>query len=89
MSGGNGIERLAHQVAQEVGKRLGAHDFSHTPQVYPGSHENSGAPFVVCWEQGPCQWSYLYDVLYEIGEQVGVYLEPVNHFVVGVYPIPK
>jgi hypothetical protein len=89
MGGDNGIEDLARRVAEEVGKRLGAHDFSSSPQVYPGGHEGSSAPFVVSWEQGPFQWTYQYDVLYSLCEEIGVFLEAVNHFALGVYPIPR
>lgn len=59
---------------------------------YPGPKVNeyyseSGHP-VVIWEEGPEQWPMLFAETEQAAEvrEVGVYFEPVNHVVLGVYP---
>lgn len=79
-------EEQANRVATAIAEQFGAGSGTCRPQVYPGSHEGSAAPFVVSWEQGPFQWPYQQEALFAIGQQINVYLEAVNHFALGVYP---
>jgi|GEM_PF-4183980 len=83
---GTVTEEQANRVAQSVAEQFGAADEPDRPQVYPGAHEGSAAPFVVSWEQGPFQWPYQHRLLFDVGQRAGVYLEAVNHFALAVYP---
>ncbi|MDD4865710.1 MAG: hypothetical protein PHQ28_00835 [Mycobacterium sp.] len=86
MSAGTVMEQRAERVAAAVANRLGGHNGPNKPRVYTGAHEGSAAPFIVSWEEGPFQWPYQYDLLHALSEEIDVYLEPVSHFVVAVYP---
>jgi hypothetical protein len=79
-------EEQAIRVADAIAERFGFGSGAGRPQVYPGSHEGSAAPFVVSWEHGPFQWPYQQEVLFAVGQQADVYLEAVNHFALAVYP---
>lgn len=79
-------EEQAIQVVDAIAERFGFGGGADRPQVYPGSHEGSAAPFVVSWEQGPVQWPYQQEMLFDVGQQADVYLEAVNHFALAVYP---
>jgi hypothetical protein len=83
-SAGSVTEEHANRVALSVAEQFGAAVGPHQPQVYPGAHEGSAAPFVVSWEQGPFQWPYQQEVIFAVGQQTDVYLEAVNHFALAV-----
>jgi hypothetical protein len=87
MSSDNNVtEEQAKRVADAIAEQFGLGGGADRPQVYPGSHEGSAAPFVVSWEQGPFQWPYQQEVLFAVSQQADVYLEAVNHFALAVYP---
>lgn len=51
-------------------------------------YSESGHP-VILWEEGPEEWTMLFtqtDVARKVSAEQGVYVEPVNHVVLGVYP---
>lgn len=52
--------------------------------VFPGEHEDVQAPWIISAEEGPHEWVYS-ELLEDLATELDVYVEPVNHFVVGVY----
>jgi hypothetical protein len=83
-----GCSAAAELVLAAVRAKFAAYlgDGATGPVLYPGSHESLHTPgaFVVSWEEGPFQWTY--DPQGYTGIPDDVFIEPVNHWCLGVYP---
>ena len=92
------VQQIARRLAKRYGEKYIAIPYEeqmtsrgydyYGPWVFPGSHEESNANWVISWEMCPeYEWTYSDDVD-KIAREVapGFYAEPINHICMAFFP---
>lgn len=62
------------------------------PEIYPGSHEEVSADWIISWEEGPEEWTYDDALQDSIDNELKMLFpkfraESVNHWCIAIYKI--
>ena len=92
------VQQIARRLAKRYGEKYIAIPYEermtsrgydyYGPWVFPGSHEESNANWIISWEMCPeYEWTYSDDVD-KIAREVapGFYAEPINHICMAFFP---